>query len=1127
MNTVRSPRSGWSLLSALAVATLLVAPRPCAASAGSVLYGCSGYGEYLRFDLTTGAATQVGYLPYATEIEYDPISGRAFAQLSAVFSGMEFNPMTGAAIADSLPNDGFYDGLEYVGSVLYGTATHTPCGASELRILDPWTGTSTLVGPTGLGPIAGLAYDVNTATMYGITGCANGNSQLLHVNLASGAATVIGSVGFEAGSLEFGPDGNLYGGGDHNGVGVLYRIDPATAATTLISSGQFYTLTGLMLGPECVSTHSQIQLAGTFTSPAYDLPASPNMTALPGCGWQATTHLDPGTYFIKFVTDGALDSPTDYGGEESVTLPVPGGAYGTWPTSGPGTQIRIEVLNPDDYTFTLGEAPPQWSATAALGAQTGGIAGSVDFEFQYLFPPYPVATVEFFRGATPIATRHTDRYSNLFSLVGLAPGDYRVKVSAYGYAPAEVSPVNVGIDVTSVGDVHLATTPSAYSSMNLAGDFNGFSVSADPMTQVQNGYWNATRPLDPGDYAFKFVTNGVLDTPPDYGAGTPYTLTIPNTGDVALGTGPETALHIHVDHAATYGFNLNELNLTFNINELPPAPVALDVNRVRMLVSKAGSFAWDIETGNAGLEYPKGTGKTALYAAGLWLSAGSLVAASEYSDEFQAGAMVGGGPDDPAKPEYKVYKLNRTYPTATLRDAALADYNNGAVPHGAPLVGVLPNGELNIPGDQMLWHVYNDADPASHIAGLGHTAPLGIEVQQTAFAFNQPGPLGETVYMKFKLLNKGSATLSDMMIGIWSDPDLGSYTDDLVGCDPLASLGYCYNGAAPDAIYGAAPPAIGFDLLQGPLVPGTGDHRGLTAFIKYINGTDPVNSSSTINYLHGLNSNGSPIVDPTTSQPTTFMVNGDPLTATGWLDANPSDRRMLLCSGPTTMSPGDEQEIVIAIVLAQGSDRLSSISALRTSDAEAQLAFDTGFTPPTAVQVSLVSTQLAPDRARLVWQLAPGAGQAIVYRATPGANWDQVATVSPDGLDRVTFEDTSVRPGTRYGYRLGVRDGADLVMAGETWVDVPVAYEFALHGLRPNPAVSDMWVSFSLPGGDAATLELLDLAGRRVMRRDVGGLGAGTHTFRLGSTSGIAPGVYLLRLRQGKREVIAKAAVIR
>ena len=30
---------------------------------------------------------------------------------------------------------------------------------SDLRILDPFTGSSKLIGPTGAGPISGLAFD--------------------------------------------------------------------------------------------------------------------------------------------------------------------------------------------------------------------------------------------------------------------------------------------------------------------------------------------------------------------------------------------------------------------------------------------------------------------------------------------------------------------------------------------------------------------------------------------------------------------------------------------------------------------------------------------------------------------------------------------------------------------------------------------------------------------------------------------------------------------------------------------------------------------------------------------------------------------------------------------------------
>jgi hypothetical protein len=60
------------------------------------------------------------------------------------------------------------------------------------------------------------------------------------------------------------------------------------------------------------------------------------------------------------------------------------------------------------------------------------------------------------------------------------------------------------------------------------------------------------------------------------------------------------------------------------------------------------------------------------------------------------------------------------------------------------------------------------------------------------------------------------------------------------------------------------------------------------------------------------------------------------------------DRRIVLSSGPFTMADGDTQEIVVAELAAQGIDRLSSISALRSADRIAQEMYNSFFTtsPP-------------------------------------------------------------------------------------------------------------------------------------------------------------------------------------
>ena len=89
---------------------------------------------------------------------------------------------------------------------------------------------------------------------------------------------------------------------------------------------------------------------------------------------------------------------------------------------------------------------------------------------------------------------------------------------------------------------------------------------------------------------------------------------------------------------------------------------------------------------------------------------------------------------------------------------------------------------------------------------------------------------------------------------------------------------------------------------------------------------------------------------------------------------------------------------------------------------------------------------------------------------------------------------------------------------------VPPAPAFALLGARPNPAVRDLGLVFSLLDASPARLDVFDLAGRRVLGRDVGAMGPGPHELALGRLS---PGVYVVRLTQGAMTATRRAAVIR
>lgn len=182
---------------------------------------------------------------------------------------------------------------------------------------------------------------------------------------------------------------------------------------------------------------------------------------------------------------------------------------------------------------------------------------------------------------------------------------------------------------------------------------------------------------------------------------------------------------------------------------------------------------------------------------------------------------------------------------------------------------------------------------------------------------------------------------------------------------------------------------------------------------------------------------------------------------------------------------------------------------------------------PTAVDLSLVSAEAEINRVRLRWFVAGAVLlMATVERRTPTDDWRRLADVAPDGTGRLEYEDPSVAPGARYGYRLAYRDAGALAYTNEAWVEVP-ALRFALRGLTPNPSHGDPLVSFSLANAGPATLELFDLRGRLLLAREVEGLGAGAHTLRMSEGIRLPAGVYALRLRQGSKVATARAVVIR
>ena len=412
-------------------------------------------------------------------------------------------------------------------------------------------------------------------------------------------------------------------------------------------------------------------------------------------------------------------------------------------------------------------------------------------------------------------------------------------------------------------------------------------------------------------------------------------------------------------------------------------------------------------------------------------------------------------PADPAGPETRIYRIRRDYTrlgdfdlqrdaaeyfqTGTnfvsaaqvdqVREQYAKDWQEWPVQFGAPYIerngipGYQPppaffgpeelitekydepgiaGADPNFPADQVIWTVFNDLDRNVALSLYG-SEPLGLEVQVTLWGYRRYDALGNIYFKKIRLLNKGgvdvgggkkgSHWIDSLLVGQWSDPDLGTFSDDLVGCDTLLNMAYCYNGNKIDRDFAALNlpvPAIGYDLLQGPIVAGaptdfaifdlrkiSGRKNLKMSAFAYFSAGAPIDPPTgyiwSLRYwrmLQGFLPDASTLPwrlypHPPGVTPTKFPLSGDPVAQTGFVDGMgtnysplPGDRRLLMSTGPIRFAPGDTQEIVVATVAGLGADNLSSISVMKFNDRAAQQAFRSLFDlarPPAAPQVRVIA----------------------------------------------------------------------------------------------------------------------------------------------------------------------------
>ncbi|MFI5144821.1 MAG: T9SS type A sorting domain-containing protein, partial [Ignavibacteria bacterium] len=236
----------------------------------------------------------------------------------------------------------------------------------------------------------------------------------------------------------------------------------------------------------------------------------------------------------------------------------------------------------------------------------------------------------------------------------------------------------------------------------------------------------------------------------------------------------------------------------------------------------------------------------------------------------------------------------------------------------------------------------------------------------TAWCYDNPD-LSDVQFIKWDVINKSHTHWQSFYSSIVCDPDLGCAVDDFIGCDTTRNLGFCYNGEEVDCAgtyrYSGIVPSVGIQWLTCNGV----QNLGMTSFdysacsgcgAPYCELDPNPGAEAAYNFMRGLKKDATPWVVPPggAGNVTRFVYSGNPETGSGWCEAqatisgrvlncggpgvttgtiispNPmGDRHMIINSGSDnlTLNAGDTQKVIIAQLIARGSNRRNSVTMLK------------------------------------------------------------------------------------------------------------------------------------------------------------------------------------------------------
>ncbi|MFK8037119.1 MAG: T9SS type A sorting domain-containing protein [Crocinitomicaceae bacterium] len=425
--------------------------------------------------------------------------------------------------------------------------------------------------------------------------------------------------------------------------------------------------------------------------------------------------------------------------------------------------------------------------------------------------------------------------------------------------------------------------------------------------------------------------------------------------------------------------------------------VILDHNNVAATINTNVVLFNNDVNNSVGYEIPKNSGNHAIYSSSFWFGGvdinGQLrLAAQKYTtdNDFSTGPLstFGGSTNtntgmafgDAEITPSQITEYNRTW-TVTCADIqshilqngtsqsilewpAHGDvslgqdfylapfYDNPNGPNGANgIYAPLVDGDYPlIRGNKATYMIFNDKGNTHSSGG----EPIGLEIHMMIYQYNTYDFLNNTTFVNLRVINRSTQFLSPFKLGSFTDPSIGDYNDDFVGCHPSKNLIYAYNSDNNDLEYGQNPPAIGVISLNNSVdVAGHMNNQSNNSAMH-----TPETASEYWGYMNAeWGNSGVHFTDSGTGFGGTISTNYIYSDINTWSEVSESnvggDRQMFLATESTELVAGDLKEYDFAFIYSRDGDNLQNVNDLFDVADSVQAFFDNGIN--TCDQNSLLS----------------------------------------------------------------------------------------------------------------------------------------------------------------------------